>query len=251
MNRTAAERAQMQLRFAEYRAAPTPELRTELVEAHLDLAHALARRFANRGIPQDDLDQVAAYGLLQSVERFDPDRGIDFVAFASPTIIGELKRHFRDKGWAVRVPRRVQELHLRLNALVAELTHEQGRSPTIAELATAARSSEEEVIEAMEAALVYRSEPFDPPGGGEVGAGRRSEIGAEDLRLFDAENRVVVEALVADLPPRDQLLIRLRFYEDMTQAEIAARLGISQMHVSRLLSRCLDDLRRRALQTEA
>jgi RNA polymerase sigma-B factor len=218
-------------------------LRARLVEDHLDLARALARRFANRGIPQEDLDQVASFGLLQAAERFDPDRGVDFAAFASPTILGELKRHFRDRGWAIRVPRRIQELHLRLNALVSELTHTLGRSPTIAELATAARASEEEVIEAMEAALVYRAEPFDADG---VATTPRDELATEDLRLFHAENRVMLESLIAELGARDRLLIQLRFYDDMTQAEIADRLGISQMHVSRLLARCLEELRRRA-----
>jgi RNA polymerase sigma-B factor len=221
--------------FARYRQTRDPELRDQLVADNIALAHQLARRFANRGIPLEDLEQVACYGLLLAIDRFEPDRGLEFSTYATPTIAGELKRHFRDKGWAVRVPRRIQELHLRLNVLVNELSMTLGRSPTIAELAAAAGASEDEVLEAMEASAAYRSgslEASEPAGGAEA--------------LFLAEDRVVLESLIAHLSPRDQLLVRLRFYEDMTQAEIAARLGISQMHVSRLLTRCLDELRRRA-----
>ena len=219
------------------------DVRDQLVAANLRLALHLARRFANRGVSLDDLEQVASLGLLQAIDRFDPGRGLEFSTFATPTILGELKRHFRDKGWAVRVPRRVQELHLLLNTTVAELTHQLGRSPTIAELATATRSSEEEVLEAMEAAQAYRSASIDgrtaPPDGTDP------NLGVDDLGLFQAENRLLVEELLAHLAPRDRLLLRLRFYDEMTQQQIAERLGVSQMHVSRLLARCLDDLRRR------
>lgn len=219
-------------------------IRDQLVAANLRLALHLARRFANRGVSLDDLEQVASLGLLRAIDRFDPGRGLEFSTFATPTIMGELKRHFRDKGWAVRVPRRVQELHLLLNTLVADLTHQLGRSPTIAELATAARASEEEVLEAMEAAQAYRSASIEgrTASGPEVG---ETQLGVDDLGLFQAENRVLVEELLSHLAPREQLLIRLRFYDEMTQQQIAERLGVSQMHVSRLLARCLDDLRRR------
>ncbi len=219
-------------------------IRDQLVAANLRLALHLARRFANRGVSLDDLEQVASLGLLRAIDRFDPNRGLEFSTFATPTILGELKRHFRDKGWAVRVPRRVQELHLLLNTTVADLTHQLGRSPTIAELATATRSSEEEVLEAMEAAQAYRSASID---GRSASApeGADPRLGVDDLGLFEAENRVLVEELLAHLAPREQLLLRLRFFEDMTQQQIAERLGVSQMHVSRLLARCLEDLRRR------
>src|SRR5205809_1956758 len=142
------ERAELRQKFADYAAARDPALRDELVAAHLGLAEYLARRFANRGEPLDDLVQVASVGLLKAVDRFDPDRGLEFSTYATPTIVGELKRHFRDKGWAVRVPRRVQELHLRLGAVVSTLSQELGRSPTIPEIAHAAKVSEEEVVEA-------------------------------------------------------------------------------------------------------
>lgn len=220
-------------------------VRDQLVAANLRLALHLARRFANRGVSLDDLEQVASLGLLRAIDRFDPHRGLEFSTFATPTIVGELKRHFRDKGWAVRVPRRVQELHMRLNTTVAELTHHLGRSPTIAELATAARASEEEVLEAMEAAQAYRSHSIDATPHGDRDGDGRDQLGADDLGLFQAENRLLVEELLAHLAPRDQLLLRLRFYEEMTQQQIAERLGVSQMHVSRLLARCLEDLRRR------
>ncbi|HWJ64623.1 MAG TPA: SigB/SigF/SigG family RNA polymerase sigma factor [Acidimicrobiales bacterium] len=220
------------------------EVRDQLVAANLRLALHLARRFSNRGVSLDDLEQVASLGLLRAIDRFDPSRGLEFSTFATPTIVGELKRHFRDKGWSVRVPRRVQELHLLLNSLVADLTHQLGRSPTIAELATAARASEEEVLEAMEAAQAYRSASIEGRSAASPDAGE-AQLGVDDAGLFQAENRLLVEELLGRLAPREQLLLRLRFYEEMTQQQIAERLGVSQMHVSRLLARCLDDLRRR------
>ncbi len=219
-------------------------VRDQLVAANLRLALHLARRFSNRGVSLDDLEQVASLGLLRAIDRFDPGRGLEFSTFATPTILGELKRHFRDKGWSVRVPRRVQELNLLLNSIVAELTHQLGRSPTIAELATAARASEEEVLEAMEAAQAYRSASIDGRTAAHPEAGD-TQLGADDLGLFQAENRLLVEELLARLAPREQLLLRLRFYDEMTQQQIAERLGVSQMHVSRLLARCLEDLRNR------
>ncbi len=152
-----AERGHQRELFETYHRTRDLAIRDQLVAANLRLALHLARRFDHRGVPLDDLEQVASVGLVHAVERFEPHRGLEFSTFATPTIMGELKRHFRDKGWSVRVPRRVQELHLRLNSLVADLTHQLGRSPTIAELAVAARASEEEVLEAMEAAQAYRS----------------------------------------------------------------------------------------------
>ena len=192
--------------------------------------------------------QVASLGLVKAVERFEPERGLEFSTFATPTIVGELKRHFRDKGWSVRVPRRVQELHVELNTLIAELTQRLGRSPTIHELAHGARTSDEEVLEAVEAAQAYRSTSIDAPlgGGDDDTRGLANQLGNEDANLFDAENRVVLDGLLAALPLREQLMLRLRFYEGMTQSQIADRLGISQMHVSRLLTKSLRILRERA-----
>jgi RNA polymerase sigma-B factor len=236
---------EQQALFEEYHRTRDLAVRDQLVTSHLRLALFLARRFEHRGVPHDDLVQVASFGLLRAIDRFDPTRGLEFSTFATPTILGELKRHFRDKGWAVRVPRRVQELNLRLNGHVTELTHQLGRSPTIAELAEAARASEEEVLEAIEASQAYRSESID----GTAADDPASQLGAEDLRLFAAEDRMWVEDLISRLSPRDQLLVRLRFFDEMTQHQIAERLGISQMHVSRLLARSIEELRRHAQAT--
>jgi RNA polymerase sigma-B factor len=238
------ERARLRERFVDFAGTGEKAIRDELIEAHLRLAEHLARRFANRGVPLDDLVQVASLGLVKAVERFDPDRGLEFSTFATPTIVGELKRHFRDKGWAVRVPRRVQELHVEINTLVGELTQRLGRSPTIAELARAATTTEEEVLEAMEAAQAYRSASIDAPGG-EDSPGLSAHLGDEDANLFAAENRMLINDLLTTLPRREQLMLRLRYYEGMTQSQIADRLGISQMHVSRLLTRSLGLLRER------
>jgi RNA polymerase sigma-B factor len=242
------ERAELRQKFAEYATTREPALRDELITAHIGLAEYLARRFANRGEPLDDLIQVASVGLLKAVDRFDPDRGLEFSTYATPTIVGELKRHFRDKGWAVRVPRRVQELHLRLAKVVNSLGQELGRSPTIEEIARNAEVSEEEVLEAIEAGHAYRFASLDAPaGGGDEDSGTlSSQLGEEDPAMEDIEHRVALSPLLATLPPRERTILHLRFFEGMTQSEIASRLGISQMHVSRLLARSLAQLREQA-----
>ncbi len=242
-----AERQVLRAKFKEYGRTGERSVRDELIEAHLRLAEHLARRFSNRGVALDDLVQVASLGLVKAVERFDPDRGLEFSTFATPTIVGELKRPFRDKGWSVRVPRRVQELHVEINTLVGELTQRLGRSPTIAELAGMASTSEEEVLEAMEAAQAYRSASIDAPtgGGDDDTRGLAAQLGDEDVNLFEAENRLLIADLLTTLPKREQLMLRLRFFEGMTQSQIADRLGISQMHVSRLLAKSLGQLRDR------
>jgi RNA polymerase sigma-B factor len=228
-------------RFAETGDAA---LRDQLIEAHLGLAEYLARRFANRGEPLDDLVQVASLGLVKAVERFDPARGLEFTTFATPTIVGELKRHFRDKGWAVRVPRRVQELHLRVTRVVDDLSLELGRSPTVAEIAHRAGTSEDEVIEAIDAGSAYRSTSLDAGRGDDDDSpGLLGQLGTLDPEMASAERRAALSPLIAELPEREQVMLYLRFYEGMTQSEIAKRLGISQMHVSRLLSRSLQRLR--------
>ncbi|MGI8759422.1 MAG: SigB/SigF/SigG family RNA polymerase sigma factor [Acidimicrobiales bacterium] len=230
--------------FQEFAATREHLLRDQLIEAHLGLAEYLARRFSNRGEPLDDLVQVASLGLVKAVERFDPGRGLEFTTFATPTIVGELKRHFRDKGWAVRVPRRVQELHLRVTGVVDELQLELGRSPTVAEIAVRAGTSEDEVIEAIDAGSAYRSASLDAGrGDDEESPGLLGQLGELDPELLRAEGRAGLSPLIAELPQREQLMLYLRFYEQKTQSEIANRLGISQMHVSRLLSRSLDRLR--------
>ena len=238
------EREELRRKFDEYHRTGDTGLRDQLVTAHLGLAEYLARRFANRGEPLDDLIQVASVGLLKAVDRFDPERGLEFSTYATPTIVGELKRHFRDKGWAVRVPRRVQELHLRLSKVVSNLSQDLGRSPTISEIAERAQASEEEVLEAMEAGRAYRFASLDAPGGGEDDAQSLSaQLGEDDPLLSGIEHRVALSPLIAALPRREQIILHLRFFEGLTQSEIANRLGISQMHVSRLLARSLAKLR--------
>jgi RNA polymerase sigma-B factor len=227
-------------RFAETR---DPQLRNELVEAHLGLAEYLARRFANRGEPLDDLVQVASLGLLKAVDRFDPERGVEFSTYATHTVVGELKRHFRDKGWAIRAPRRMQELYLRLGKVVASLGQELGRSPTISELAVETEVSEEEVLEALEAGQAYRFTSLDAPTGDGDGDTLASRLGHNDPGLIDAERRATLSPLLSRLPEREQMILQLRFFEGLTQSEIARRLGISQMHVSRLLARSVAQLR--------
>ncbi len=240
------EREELRRKFHDYAMSRERSLRDELVTAHMGLAEYLARRFTNRGEPLDDLVQVAALGLLKAVDRFDPERGLEFSTYATPTIVGELKRHFRDKGWAVRVPRRVQELHLRLGSVVSMLSQELGRSPTIGEIAQAAAVSEEEVLEAIEAGHAYRFTSLDAPSGSDDDMSLSAELGEEDQGLIDSEHRVTLSPLIAQFPPRERMILHLRFFEGLTQSEIAGRLGISQMHVSRLLARALAQLRTQA-----
>src|SRR5262245_30530508 len=230
-------------KFAEYRRTGDRELRNELVEEHVRLAEFLARRFAHRGEPLDDLRQVALVGLLKAVERFEPDRGLQFSSFAMPTIVGELKRHFRDKGWAVRVPRRVQELHLELDRTVGTLSQELGRPPTTGEIAERIGVQEEEVLESMEASSLYRLPSLDGMRSrDDAGMAPSERVGSVDPELEAVDDRVAVESLLTRLPEREQRIVYLRFFEGLTQSEIAEQVGISQMHVSRLLVRSLETL---------
>ena len=244
------ERAELKRKFVVFAETRDAGVRDQLIEAHLGLAEYLARRFSNRGEPLDDLVQVASVGLVKAVDRFDPERAVEFSTYATHTIVGELKRHFRDKGWAVRAPRRMQELYLRLGKLVASLSQEIGRSPTIPELANEAGVTEEEVLEAMEAGQAYRFASLDAPapGGDEDNESLGAHLGEEDPRLVDAEHRAALSPLIATLAPREQTILHLRFFEGLTQSEIAERLDISQMHVSRLLARSLAQLRDAAEQ---
>jgi RNA polymerase sigma-B factor len=222
--------------FREYRRTGDRTLRNTLVEHYLELARALARRFANRNEPLDDLEQVAMLGVLKAVERFDPEFGTPFAAFAVPTVVGELRRHFRDHGWMVRVPRRIQNLHQHMGALVTDMAQELERSPTVAELAEAAGVSEEDVLEALEAANCYRPAALEATAAG----GDPSErVRLVDDDLETADDRVILLPLLAQLPHQQQRVVYLRYFEDLTQAEIAKELGVSQMQVSRLLARSI------------
>jgi RNA polymerase sigma-B factor len=219
-------------------------IRDELVKGHLPLVEYLARRFAGRGEPLDDLVQVATIGLIKAVDRFDPERGVEFSTYATPTIAGEIKRHFRDKGWAVRVPRRLQELKLALTRASADLTQQLGRAPTVAELATHLNISEEDVLEGLESAHAYSTVSLDAPDSDDdEGPAVADSLGMVDEALEGVEYRESLKPLLEALPAREKRILVLRFFSGMTQSQIAAELGISQMHVSRLLARTLAQLR--------
>ncbi|MFF9841718.1 SigB/SigF/SigG family RNA polymerase sigma factor [Streptomyces sp. NPDC013740] len=241
--------------FIELRALPEGSaekaaLRDRLVRMHLPLVEHLARRFRNRGEPLDDLTQVATIGLIKSVDRFDPDRGVEFSTYATPTVVGEIKRHFRDKGWAVRVPRRLQELRLALTTATAELSQQHGRSPTVHELAERLGISEEEVLEGLESANAYSTLSLDVPDTDDESPAVADTLGAEDEALEGVEYRESLKPLLEDLPPREKRILLLRFFGNMTQSQIAQEVGISQMHVSRLLARTLASLREKLLVEE-
>ncbi|MFE7135496.1 RNA polymerase sigma factor SigF [Streptomyces sp. NPDC057638] len=226
------------------------ELRNQLVRMHLPLVEHLARRFRNRGEPLDDLTQVATIGLIKSVDRFDPERGVEFSTYATPTVVGEIKRHFRDKGWAVRVPRRLQELRLALTTATAELSQQHGRSPTVHELAERLGISEEEVLEGLESANAYSTLSLDVPDTDDESPAVADTLGAEDEALEGVEYRESLKPLLEGLPPREKRILLLRFFGNMTQSQIAQEVGISQMHVSRLLARTLAQLREKLLVEE-
>lgn len=230
--------------FAEFVRTRDPSLRDEIVQKNMGLAVHLARRFENRGVPRDDLIQVASLALVNAVDRYDPARGLEFSTFATPTILGELKRHFRDRGWAMRVPRRLKELHIVVGQTVEQLTQQLDRAPTIPEIADRAGISDEEVISALEVSSAYRTVSIDQPAGGDDDRSSLAElIGEPDPELTLVDVRDQLDSLISVLPPREQLMIHLRFFENMTQAEIAERLGVSQMQVSRLLDKSLSRMR--------
>ncbi|TDC25750.1 RNA polymerase sigma factor SigF [Streptomyces sp. 8K308] len=241
--------------FVELRGLPPgsperAELRNTLVRMHLPLVEHLARRFRNRGEPLDDLTQVATIGLIKSVDRFDPERGVEFSTYATPTVVGEIKRHFRDKGWAVRVPRRLQELRLSLGQATAELSQQHGRAPTVHELARRLNISEEDVLEGLESANAYSTLSLDVPDTDDESPAVADTLGAEDDALEGVEYRESLKPLLEELPPREKKILLLRFFGNMTQSQIAQEVGISQMHVSRLLARTLAQLREKLLVEE-
>jgi RNA polymerase sigma-B factor len=231
-------------RFAEYRRTGDRAIRNELVRDHRWIALHCARRFAHRGEPMDDLVQVAQLGLLKAIERFDPSYRVVFATFAMPTITGELRRHFRDHTWPVRVPRRVKELYLELSATIEMLGHELGRPPRVDEIADAMRTSIDQVLEAMEAGAAYRSTSLTAPTDGDDDVDREEGaiVGEVDASLAVADTRVSVRELVSELPERERKVVYLRFFEGRTQSEIADAVGVSQVHISRILRDTLDRL---------
>lgn len=221
---------------------PDEEAREELVRLYQPLAEYLARRFFGRGEPIEDLTQVATIGLLKAIDRFDLERGVKFSTYATATIVGELKRHFRDKGWALRVPRRLQESGLKVGRAVTDLYQDLGRAPTVREIATRTGLSDEEVLEAQETAQAYTTASLDAPTDDE-GSTTGDRLGTEEESFEFLEGWATVAPAIRGLPPRERHILYLRFFRGLTQTQIAQDLGISQMHVSRLLARALASLR--------
>jgi RNA polymerase sigma-B factor len=222
---------------------PDPGARDELAALFLPLAEYLARRFYGRGEPLEDLIQVANIGLIKAIDRFDTERGVKFSTYATATVVGELKRHFRDKGWALRVPRRLQEAGMSVGRAVTDLSQELGRAPTVGEIAARTGLSEEEVLEGMETAQAYTAASLDAPTD-EEGATEADRLGEEEEAFELLEGWTSVAPAIRELPRRERNILYLRFFRGLTQTQIAEELGISQMHVSRLLSRTLEELRR-------
>ena len=227
--------------FRRYKETGDPDAREQLVMSHMNLVRFLANKFKNRGEPLDDLLQVGYLGLLKAIDRFDPERGLEFTTFATPTILGEIKRHFRDKGWSVRVPRRLQELSAKVNQATDKLTNELQRSPKVEEIADYLGVTVDEVLEAMESSSAYTSVPIEAPGASDSDDAPSilDRYADDDNELDFTDDRLVIEEAIRDFSPREREVIELRFVKGMTQIEIAKKLGISQVQVSRLLRRTL------------
>jgi RNA polymerase sigma-B factor len=240
------DKAEVRALFQRYHTARDPALRDELVLAHESLAIYLARKFADRGEPLEDIVQVSQIGLLKAIDRYDATRGIEFTTYATPTIVGEIKRHFRDKLWAIRVPRRLRELNYTLMRAVETLSQQIGRSPTIPEIAEATGVPFDDVLEAMEVGRAYSLISLDaeaPEGDEDHAVSLVESVGGEDQALEHLEDRATLEWALGMIPDRAREIVRMRFFQDLSQAEIARRLGISQMHVSRILREALTRLR--------
>ncbi|MDP9401148.1 MAG: SigB/SigF/SigG family RNA polymerase sigma factor [Actinomycetota bacterium] len=232
------------LLFERYLRDGDQRAREELVARFLPLARQLARRYQRAEEPLDDLVQVASLGLIKAIDRFDPERQVAFSSYAVPTILGELKRHFRDRTWSVRVPRDLQELALRVDKVVASLSRDLRRAPSVSEIATAVQVSEEQVLEALEAAGAYRATSLEAPRGGEdEGDTLGDSVGTDEGGFALAEDRATLGRLLTAISPREREVLRLRFEEDMTQAEIGEIIGVSQMQVSRLIRQAVARLR--------
>ncbi|WP_370654922.1 SigB/SigF/SigG family RNA polymerase sigma factor [Prescottella sp. R16] len=225
------------------------EVRQAIITRCLPLAEHIAQRFDRRGEPFDDLLQVASLGLVNAVDRFDADRGCEFLAFAVPTIMGEVRRHFRDTGWAVRVPRRLKELHLEITKSAAALSQRLGRSPTTHEIAVDLDVADDDVVQGLQAATGYHTLSVDAAAGGtDTGATLADVLGERDGDLAGVEDHETIRVLLGTLPARERTVLLLRFFGDQTQSQIAERIGVSQMHVSRILSDTLARLREQAEQ---
>lgn len=219
------------------------ELRRQAIEDCMPFAERLARRFRDRGEPGDDLAQVAMVGLVNAIDGYDPTRGCEFAGYATPTIVGEIRRYFRDKGWRIKVPRRLQELRLQVNRARVELSQTMGGEPTTADIAGYLDVPETEVEEAIEVGRLYHPVSLSAPAGPDTDLGLADPLGEDDPGMAAVDNRQSVKPLLATLPERERKILTLRFFGEMTQSQIADELGISQMHVSRLLSQTLSNLR--------
>jgi RNA polymerase sigma-B factor len=230
----------------EYRATRDPAVRERLVDLNSDLVHFIARRFANRGEPLEDIEQVGFLGLIQAIERFDPSLENEFSTFATPTISGEIRRHFRDRSWAVRVPRRLQENYLRVVRSREQLSAELGREPSIAEIADRVGLAADEVLAALEVSPAQHTLSLEstPTGSADEGRELGERLGSDDVDLDRVEMRQVIDQVMAHLTPRERQIMMLRFVEQLPQTEVAKRLGISQMHVSRLQRAAIEHMRR-------
>ena len=227
--------------FRRYKQEGDEEAREQLIMSHINLVRYIAAKFKNRGEPLDDLIQVGTVGLIKAIDRFDPERGLEFTTYATPTIMGEIKRHFRDKGWTVRVPRRLQELSAKVNTATDELTVQLQRTPTVDEIAAHLGTTADEVLEAMESSSAYSSVPLEGGGSGEDEEAPSiiDRYASVDPDLAASDDRMVLADAIAEFPEADQAAIRMRYVDGMTQVEIAEKLGISQVQVSRMLRRAL------------
>lgn len=227
--------------FRRYKEEGDEEAREQLIVSHVNLVRYIAAKFKNRGEPLDDLIQVGTIGLIKAIDRFDPSRGLEFTTYATPTIMGEIKRHFRDKGWSIRVPRRLQELSAKVNQATDELTVELQRSPSVEEIAAKLGVGAEEILEAMESSGAYTSVSLEAGGSSEDDEAPAliDRLGSVDEDLDASDDRMVIDDAISDFSPREQEIVRMRFIDGLTQVEIAKRLGVSQVQVSRLLRRTL------------
>ena len=229
--------------FREFRRTGRRSTRNELVDAHIGFANHVAKRFSNRGTPDEDLRQVALLGLVKAVDRYDPDYGAAFTSFAGRTIEGELKRHFRDAAWSVRVPRSTKETHLAVRRAGTELTQQLHRSPTALEVARHLEIDVDLVVEALAAGAAFSTTTLESGTDPDAAEDRSSRVAEDDAELESVPDRLLVDRLLESLPEREREIVRLRFFEQMSQSQIAEVVGVSQMHVSRLLRRSLELMR--------
>jgi RNA polymerase sigma-B factor len=243
--RSARERDQDRELLRRYHEQGDPTAREQLIARHLPLVRSLARRYAGRGEPLEDIEQVGAIGLIKAIDRFDVAREVSLATYATPNVVGEIKRHFRDKGWAIRVPRSLQELNARMSGAIDDLTARLGHSPSVSEIAESLGTTNEEVLEALEVGSAYTALSLDagPAGGDDDGNDPMETIGSEDAEFDRSEDRATLGPALAHLPDREREILRMRFEEGLPQTQIADRIGLSQMHVSRLIRRSLATMR--------